>query len=88
LVLTYTGWNLRTAGYAENALCGGNGTWLPFAHTRKERLQNGDQRLSLEERYGNDPALYLEQLEAATMHLVDQRFLLPEDAKRLLRTQQ
>lgn len=80
---TYTGWNLRRAGFAEDELCGIQGTFIPFAKTQTEREATGDPRPSLEERYGNH-AGYVGAVQAAAGRLVAQRFLLPEDAERLI----
>jgi hypothetical protein len=49
---THTGWNLRAAGFMEDAPCYLNGSFIPFAATAAERLPSGDPRPSLEERYG------------------------------------
>jgi hypothetical protein len=56
------------------------GAMFPFAKTRKERLDNGDSRLSLEERYptGDERAALMAK---AARQLVDDRLLLEEDAK-------
>ena len=51
---THTGWNLRKAGFSEGELCDNNGSMIPFAATREERLKSGDPRLSMAERYPND----------------------------------
>ena len=80
---TYTGWNLRRAGFAEGELCSITGAFIPFARTRAERLARGDPRPSLEERYGTQNA-YVAAVRAAADRLVAQRFLLPEDARRLV----
>jgi hypothetical protein len=79
---THTGWNLRKAGYAENALCSVLGSHVPFARTRAERAATQDQRLSLEERY---PGLkvYVDKVDDAIESLLDAQLLLPEDADRL-----
>ncbi len=64
---------------AEGDLCGLNGSYIPFAITRKERLANHDSRLSLEERYQNQQDFAAKRKQAAA-ELVKERFLLPEDA--------
>ena len=51
---THTGWNLRKAGFSEGELCENNGSMIPFAATREERLKSNDPRLSMAERYPND----------------------------------
>ncbi|MES1254739.1 MAG: alpha/beta hydrolase domain-containing protein, partial [Acidobacteriota bacterium] len=76
---TYSGRNIRAAGFAENDLCGLNGSYIPFAVTREERLATKDARLSLEERYKN-PADFVAKRKAATDKLVRERLLLAEDA--------
>lgn len=78
---TLTGWALRAAGHRENELCGLSGSVIPFARTEAERQVNRDPRSSLEERYG-DHAGFVRAVELATRKLVDDRFLLPEDADR------
>jgi hypothetical protein len=81
---TYTGWNLRRrdAG-AEGMLVSLMGSYIPFPKTRAEREATGDPRQSVEDRYGNFEA-YRKQFAAACDELVERRYLLPEDAKRLV----
>jgi len=80
---TYTGWNLRRMGFAENELCGLQGMFIPFKTTRAEREAAGDPRLSLEERYGDHDG-YVSAVRTAASALVAQGFLLPEDAAHLM----
>jgi hypothetical protein len=80
---TYTGWNLRPRGLAENELSGLLGSYIPFARTRVQRRRTGDPRLSLEERY-KDRADYVRQVSRAARMLVEQRYLLAEDAERII----
>ncbi|MFL6622256.1 MAG: alpha/beta hydrolase domain-containing protein [Sulfurifustis sp.] len=80
---TYTGWNLRRAGFAEDEVCGLTGSFIPFARTRAEREANGDPRPSLEERYGTHDG-YVAAVRAAANRLVAQRLLLGADAERLI----
>jgi hypothetical protein len=80
---TYAGWNLRAKGFIEDELCYLNGQYVPFAKTREERDKSGDPRLSIEERY-RDSADYVQQVSRAARILVDERFLLPDDANRIL----
>jgi hypothetical protein len=80
---TYTGWNLNRAGWFEDGLCHLHGSFLPFAATRAERLQNGDPRRSIEERYP-DKAAYVDAIRHAAASLNAQRFLLPEDMQALI----
>ncbi len=81
---TYTGWNPIGAGVLagrERSLAGG---YIPFAKTKAERVAAGDPRLSIEERYPSLSAYY-EAAAARAAELVRQRFLLPDDAARLLK---
>ncbi len=80
---TYTGWNLRPRGLAQGELSGLLGSYIPFASTRAQRRKTGDPRLSIEERY-KDQADYVRQVSRAARTLVSERFLLPEDAERLI----
>jgi hypothetical protein len=82
-VATYTGWNLWREGLAEDELCGLFGSYLPFARTKEERTRSGDPRLSLEERY-KDHDDYVRKISQAARALVEQRYLLPEDAVRII----
>jgi hypothetical protein len=59
------------------------GSYIPFAKTKEERMKTGDPRLSLEERY-KDNADYVEKLALAARTLIEERFLLPEDAARII----
>jgi hypothetical protein len=80
---TYTGWNLRPRGLAEGELAGLLGSFIPFAKIKSERREKGDPRLSLQERY-KDRTDYLRQFSHAARNLVEQRYLLPEDAERII----
>jgi hypothetical protein len=80
---TYTGWNLRRAGYAEGELCYLVGSFIPFARTRAEREAAHDPRPSLEERYGSRNG-YVAAVEKAVAEEISAGFLLPEDAQRIL----
>jgi len=80
---TYTGWNLRPRGLAEGELSGLLGSFLPFAKTKSQRRKSGDPRLSLEERYQNRGD-YVQRVSRAARILVEQRYLLPEDAERII----
>ena len=80
---TYTGWNLRPRGLAEGELSGLLGSFIPFAKTKAQRRKNGDPRLSLEERY-KGRADYVQRVSQAARALVDERFLLAEDAERMI----
>ena len=78
---TYTGWNLRKAGSMEDEFCDLTGSFIPFAKSAAER--GGDPRPSLQERYG-DKSTYVSRVKAAADKLVNERFLLPDDADRLI----
>jgi len=80
---THAGWNLRAKGFIEDELCYLNGQYIPFAKTKEERENTGDPRLSIEERY-KDHADYVQQVSRAARTLVDERFLLQEDAERII----
>jgi hypothetical protein len=82
---TYTGWNLFRADYFGGGMCNLQGSFIPFAATRAERLAAGDPRPSLEERYPTRDA-YVAQFRAAASRLVAARLLLPDDASRLVDT--
>ena len=80
---THTGWNLQRDGLAEDELCGLLGSYIPFQKTKAEREKSGDPRLSIEERY-KDQSDYVQQVSRAARALVNERFLLPEDAERII----
>jgi Alpha/beta hydrolase domain len=80
---TYTGWNLGRKDRFEGGLCNLQGSFIPFAATRAERLAAGDPRLSLEERYPSKD-VYVAAFRKAADDLVARRYLLPEDAKLLI----
>jgi hypothetical protein len=48
---TYSGWNIRKAGFSEGDSCDLTGAFIPFFKTQAPRLAAGDPRLSLQERY-------------------------------------
>ncbi len=80
---TYLGWNIQASGFFKGGLCGFQGGYVPFARTRAGRQAADDPRPSLEERYGTQEG-YLCAVRRAAESLVRDRFLLPEDAKRLI----
>ena len=80
---TYTDWNLNAKGFQKGQWCGLNGGYVPFAGTKAEREAKGDPRLSLEERYASHDK-YVELVKAAAARAVAERFLLLEDADRLV----
>jgi hypothetical protein len=80
---TYTGWNLRPRGLAEGELAGLLGSFIRFAKTKAERRRTGDPRLSIEERY-SDRTDYVDKVSRVARLLVEQRYLLADDAERLI----
>ena len=82
---TYTGWNLNRKDRFENGMCNLQGSFIPFAATKAERIATGDPRLSIEERYPSKD-VYLAAFKNAADDLVEQRFLLPDDADALVKT--
>lgn len=80
---TYLGWNVTQRGFARGQQCGFSGGFVPFAATRRERVATGDERPSLEERYGTHAA-YVERVRRTAARLVRERLLLQEDADRIV----
>ena len=80
---TYTGWNVRKAGFSEGDSTDLTGGFIPFFKTQAERLAAGDPRPSLQERYPTHEA-YWKAIEAAAIELRDQRLLLQEDVDSIV----
>jgi hypothetical protein len=80
---TYTGWNIRKAGFSEGDSCDLTGAFIPFFKTKADRLAAGDSRPSLEERYPTHAA-YVAKVTAAANQLVKQRLLLQQDADLII----
>jgi hypothetical protein len=80
---TYTGWNYFNKEFFEDGFCTLSGSFIPFAPTKQERVATADPRPSIEERYPTKEA-YVAALKKAADDLVAQRFLLPDDAIRLV----
>ncbi len=80
---TYTGWNPIPSGPLKGRQRSLAGGYIPFAKTRAERVATGDPRLSIEERYPTR-ASYVSAARTHVEALVTARFLLPEDADRLM----
>ena len=80
---TYTGWNTVARGFYKGRIRNNAGAYIPFARTEAERLESGDPRLSLEERYGTHDA-YVAKVRGAAERLVRGRYLLQDDADRLV----
>jgi len=81
---TYLGWNVVRGGFYKGRSGGFSGGYIPFSRTKAERDRLGDPRLSLEERY-HDHAGYVSAVRAAAERLTRERFLLRDDAARLVR---
>lgn len=82
---TYTGWNLRDPAIGAPELrVAFEGSWLPFARTRRERLASGDPRPAISERY-RDREQYLARYARAVEDLARRRWLLEEDRAALLK---
>ena len=84
-IATFSGRNVRAEGFSAGELCGLSGSYIPFAATKQDRLANGDPRLSLEERYKSAQD-YSDKRKHAVDALVQQGFVLPEDAEALTRS--
>ena len=82
-VATHTGWNFYKSPYPEGELCDREGIYVPFPNSKAERESKGDPRLSLHERYGNQDG-YVKRVSEAAQNLVKERFLLQEDAERMI----
>ena len=80
---TYTGWNIRKAGFSEGDSCDLTGAFIPFFKTEAERHTAGDPRLSLQERYPTHQD-YVGKVTAAANDLVSKRMLLREDADSII----
>ena len=80
---TYTAWNLFRKDRFEDGFCNFSGSFVPFARTKQERLDTGDPRLSIEERYPSKGA-YVAAVRAAASELIAERMLLPQDAAALV----
>jgi hypothetical protein len=80
---TYTGWNIRKAGFSEGDSCDLTGGFIPFFKTKDERDAAGDPRPSLAERYPTH-ADYVAKVTAAADRLAKQRLLLQQDADLII----
>ncbi|MEM7045197.1 MAG: alpha/beta hydrolase domain-containing protein [Pseudomonadota bacterium] len=80
---TYTGWNLRRAEIgAPDKLARWSGSMLPFPADESSRVEAGDPRASLVERYPSRDD-YANQITAAAEDLMKRRFLLADDISRI-----
>jgi len=75
---TYTGWNIRKAGFSEGDSTDLTGGFIPFFKTKAERLAVGDPRPSLEERYPTHEA-YVNAIGKSADDLKSKRLLLEKD---------
>jgi hypothetical protein len=80
---TYTGWNTNAGGFYKGQIRTNTGSVIPYAKTKADRLSSGDPRLSLEERYGTHEK-YVGQVRIAAERLVRGRYLLQDDADRVI----
>jgi len=81
---TYTGWNLRAPEIGGSQhLYALVGSFIPFARTKADRMQSGDPRLSIEERYSSKEE-YLAKFEQAARSLAGQGYLLMSDVPPLV----
>ena len=80
---TYLGWNIVADGFHKGKICNYAAGMISFARSRAERMANGDPRLSLEERYKTHDG-YVAAVKAAATKAVASKFLLQEDADRLV----
>jgi hypothetical protein len=80
---TYLGWNITAAGFFKDQICGFSGGYWPFAKTKAERMAAHDPRPSIAERYGTLEG-YVCVVRAAAERAVTERFLLRDDADRLV----
>ena len=80
---TYTGWNTEAGGFYKGQIRTNAGGFIPFARSKAERLASGDSRPSLEERYATHDN-YVSKVRAAAERLVRGRYLLQDDAHRLI----
>jgi hypothetical protein len=81
---TYTGWNFRSPSIGQpEELLPLTGSFIPFSVTNAAREQAHDPRTSIEERYGSR-AQYQGLVTDAATKLVQQRYLLTEDAPRVV----
>ena len=82
---TYTGWNLFGPGQGPpTEICSFRGSYIPFARTKKERMEKGDPRLSIQERYGSREE-YLGRVVAVALELMDQGYLLSQDVSQVVK---
>ena len=81
---TYLSWNSYAQGPYAGQICPFNGSFIPFARTRAERIAASDPRPSIAERYPTKRA-YVEAVRDAVVRAIGDRLLLDEDGVALLR---
>ena len=74
---TYTGWALRSGPQANDG-CEAAGQYIPLPKTKADRINSGDPRLSIEERYPSLSA-YSSAVEKALDDMIAKHLMLPED---------
>jgi hypothetical protein len=79
---TFTGWSLRSPSFSRTLRRNAGRVW-PLTRTAKEREEMKDPRKSIAERYPTKEA-YLSKVKSAVQDLLQQRFLLKEDADMLV----
>jgi hypothetical protein len=79
---TYTGWNIRARGHGGGLMYDFLGSYLPLPDTPDERVNTGDPRRSIVERYG-DAEGYVAAIRAAAERLAAEGFILAEDVERI-----
>ncbi len=80
---TYTGWNQRDASLgAPQEMIAFIGSFVPFAHTKAERLKTKDPRPSIEERYSSKHD-FLAKIAAAGVSLAQAGYVLEADLPKL-----
>ncbi len=80
---TYAPWNLRAGLTNRGELTDFFGTFAPLPQDEIARKRFSDSRRAITRLYAN-PAIHLQQVEAATREVQVEGFLLPEDAQRVL----
>ncbi|MBV9892023.1 MAG: hypothetical protein JO090_14205 [Rhizobacter sp.] len=84
---TYLGWNITAAGFHQGQVCNYIGGYIPFALTLAERLQTGDPRPSLTERYVSHDG-YVAAVTQAANNAFAQGYLLAADRDALIQQAQ
>ena len=90
---TYLGWNITSGPgdasydgrpFHAGQVCNYVGGMVPFYKTKKQRMDAGDPRLSLEERYNNSHAGYVAAVTAAANNAYSKGYLLAADRDALI----